>query len=137
MIARVRRKAQLFPAVYSVLEQEGVPGRIRSLRDFDHQIVARFGGFRDADDYYASVASSQFASAFRAPTLILHSLDDPFIRMLSSTREALFRNANVTFVETMHGGHCAFLAELGEGRDTFWAEHTLLGFLLAVDRGEH
>jgi predicted alpha/beta-fold hydrolase len=133
MLGRIRRKALLFPELYSVLEREGVPRRIHSLRDFDHQIVARFGGFSDADDYYQSVSSSQFASAFRAPTLILHSLDDPFIRMLPSTREALSGNRNVTFVETMHGGHCAFLAEPGGGRDTFWAERTLLGFLLAVD----
>ncbi len=136
MLGRIRRKALLFPKLYSVLEREGVPGRIHSLRDFDHQIVARFGGFRDADDYYQTVRSSHFASAFRTPTLILHSLDDPFIRMLPSTREALSGNANVTFIETMHGGHCAFLAEPTASRDTFWAEHTLLGFLLAVDRGE-
>ena len=130
MLGRVRRKAALFPDVFAVLKQERVPARIHSLRDFDHEIVARFGGFRDADDYYESVASSHFSASFKMPTLILHSLDDPFIRMLPSTREALAANPSVTFVETSHGGHCAFLAA---GRDTFWAEQTLLGFLLATD----
>ncbi len=136
MLGRVRRKAELFPDVYAVLEREGVPGRIHSLRDFDHQIVARFGGFADADDYYRSVASSQFASAFKASTLILHALDDPFVRMLDSTRRALSANPSVTFIETAHGGHCAFLTQPGPTEpDTFWAERTLLGFLLSLADG--
>ena len=133
MLKRVRTKAALFPALYAELEREGVPGRIRSLRDFDGQIVARCGGFRDADDYYAQVASSRFAGEFALPTLLLHSLDDPFVRMLEGTRRALAANPNVTFVETRHGGHCAFLAGgAGPERDPFWAERTLLGFLRAV-----
>ena len=78
MLARIRRKAALFPAIYSADDLE----KIRSMRLFDEHIVARYGGFAGADDYYYSVASSQHAGRFRVPTLILHSLDDPFIRML-------------------------------------------------------
>ena len=50
--------------------------------------------------------------------------------MLPETRAALIGNPHVTFLETQHGGHCAFLgrssAANGDGR---WAEKTLLGFL--------
>jgi predicted alpha/beta-fold hydrolase len=63
------------------------------------------------------------------PTLIVHSLDDPFIRMLPETREALLGNPKVTFVETQHGGHCAFLAAAATD-DGRWAERMLLGFIL-------
>lgn len=125
MIERVRRKASLFPDIYSI---DGLE-KIRTMRLFDQHIVARYGGFADADDYYYSVASSQYAGSFRVPTLILHSLDDPFIRMLPTTREALIENPNVTYVETQHGGHCAFLAPAKDD-DGYWAEKTLLGFLL-------
>lgn len=125
MLDRVRRKAALFPKIYST---ESL-GKIRSLRLFDEHIVARYGGFADADDYYYSVASSQFASRFRVPTLILHSLDDPFIRMLPATRAELIGNPHVTYIETQHGGHCAFLAPATDD-DGYWAEKTLLGFLL-------
>ncbi len=130
MKRRLRTKAALFPAVYAGLEQEGVYTHIRTMRDFDGQIVARYGGFRDASDYYASVRSSRFAGALGLPTLILHSLDDPFIRILDSTRAALHGNPFVTCIETQHGGHCAFLSDRHQGSDRHWAERTLLGYLL-------
>nr|WP_252263715.1 alpha/beta fold hydrolase [Paracidobacterium acidisoli] len=127
MVARVRRRMQMYPRIYGAAEVE----KIHSLRDFDEYIVAPYGGFAGADDYYYSVASSQFAASLHVPTLILHSIDDPFIRMLPSTRDALLANPRVTFLETQHGGHCAFLAA-ASGYDGYWAEHTLLRFLLGL-----
>lgn len=125
MLARVHRRIALFPRIYG----DAAVDRIRTMRDFDEHIVARYGGFRDADDYYYSVASSQYSTSLRVPTLILHSLDDPFIRMLPSTRQALRSNPHVSYIETRHGGHCAFLSPRGVGGDGRWAEQTLLGFL--------
>ncbi len=131
MKRRLRAKAVLFPDLYGQLEREEVYRRIRSLRDFDGEIVARYGGFRNADDYYEQVRSSRYAGSFRLPTLILHAADDPFLRMLPETRAALRANANVEYVETEHGGHCAFLAN-GNGEDGGrWAEETLAGWLLS------
>ena len=135
MRRRLRHKAQLFPRLY----QTALQTPLRSMRDFDQHIVASYGHFRDADDYYLTVASSQYASTFRVPTLILHSTDDPFIRMLPATREALLANPYVTFVETQHGGHCAYLADPDPNanratqvspKDGYWAEHLLLNYLL-------
>ncbi len=131
MKRRLREKARLFPALYSPLEREGVYRRIRSMRDFDGEIVARYGGFQDADDYYEQVRSSRFAGRLRVPTLILHAKDDPFIRTAPATRAALSANSCVSYVETAYGGHCAFLADpMGEhgGR---WAEETVARWLLA------
>ncbi len=127
MLARVRRKAKLFPELYSTQGLE----TIRSMRDFDGQIVARYGGFRDADDYYASVASSQWVASLPVPTLIIHSLDDPFLRMLPETRNSLLTNPHIRYLETKHGGHCAFL-EPAINDDGYWAEKTLLNFLRSV-----
>lgn len=125
MVARVRRRMGLFPRIYADARLDA----IHSMRDFDDEIVARYGGFENADDYYARVASSQYAGSLSAPTLIVHSLDDPFIRMLPETRETLLRNPHVTLLETEHGGHCAFLGP-AKGAEGYWAERTLLGFLL-------
>lgn len=125
MIARVRRRAVLFPEIYGDAEI----GKIHSLRLFDEHIVARYGGFAGADDYYSSVASSRYADHLSLPTLILHSLDDPFIRMLPVTRAALTANPNVRFIETQRGGHCAFLEPSRNGYDGRWAEKMLLDFL--------
>jgi predicted alpha/beta-fold hydrolase len=126
---RFRRKAELFPAIYST---EGVE-RIGSLRQFDDQITARYSGFRGADDYYDRASSSRWVSQIAVPALILHALDDPFIRMLPTTRAALLDNPRVRLMETAHGGHCAFLAP-AVGYDGYWAEKILLDFLLSVTK---
>jgi uncharacterized protein len=125
MLARVRRRILMYPRIYG----DARVARIRSMRDFDQEIVARYGGFTDADDYYYSVASSRFAATLPVPTLILHAADDPFIRFLPETRSALLANPQVTYIETERGGHCAFLAEPNKAFDGRWAEETLLGFL--------
>lgn len=131
MIDRVRRKATFFPDIYLPFYAGGILRQVHSMRDFDEYVVARFAGFAHADDYYYSVASSRVASQLSAPTLIVHALDDPFIRMLPETRQTLIDNPQVNFIETQRGGHCAFLAP-AEGYDGYWAEKTLLGFLLAT-----
>jgi predicted alpha/beta-fold hydrolase len=126
---RFRRKAELFPAIYST---EGLE-RIATLRQFDDRITARYSGFSGADDYYDRASSSHWAPQIAVPTLILHALDDPFIRMLPPTRAALLANPHVRLVETAHGGHCAFLAQAVD-YDGYWAEKQLLDFLLSVTR---
>ncbi len=131
MKRRLREKARLFPALYAPLERERVYARIRTMRDFDGAIVARYGGFRDAADYYETVRSSRYAREFRMPALILHAEDDPFIRLLPETRSALAANPRVDYVETAHGGHCAFLSEPRGDDGGRWAEETLARWLQA------
>ncbi len=121
---RFRRKAHLFPDRYDVSHLKA----LSSIRDFDHRITARYEGFASADDYYSRSSSSQVAEHITVPTLIVHSKDDPFIRMLPETRRKLIANPHVTLVETPHGGHCAFLAD-PEGYDGRWAERLLIDFI--------
>jgi predicted alpha/beta-fold hydrolase len=128
---RIRRKAALYPDRYNTRYLRGV----RSLRDFDDQVTARYCGFIDAQDYYTRAASAQFLDRIAVPTLILHAADDPFIRVLPDTREKLTRNPNITYFETANGGHCAFLAQ-ANGYDGRWAERQAIAFLQRVERGE-
>jgi hypothetical protein len=127
---RFRRKAELFPHIYSTLGLE----RIATLRQFDDQVTARYSGFTGADDYYYRASSARVAPQISMPTLVVHSLDDPFIRMLPSTRADLLGNPRVRLIETAHGGHCAFLAPAA-GYDGYWAEKLLLDFLLSACKG--
>ena len=124
---RFRRKAELFPQLYST---EGLDS-ISTLRQFDDRITARYSGFAGADDYYSRCSSSNWAAQIAVPALVVHALDDPFVRMLPQTRAALLENPRVRLMETAHGGHCAFLAS-PVAYDGYWAEKTLLGFLLSV-----
>ena len=128
---RIRRKAALYPDRYDTSFLRSV----RSLREFDDQVTARYCGFRDAQDYYTRAASAQFLDRIVVPTLILHATDDPFIRVLPDTRDKLTRNPNVTYFETANGGHCAFLAQ-ANGYDGRWAERQAIAFLQRIERGE-
>jgi predicted alpha/beta-fold hydrolase len=124
--SRVRRKAALYPGRYDLQYLHG----LRSLRDFDEQITARYCGFTGADDYYTRASSANVLERIAVPTLVLHAEDDPFIRILPKTREKLLNNPNITFVETASGGHCAFLAE-PNGYDGRWAERQTVRFIQA------
>jgi predicted alpha/beta-fold hydrolase len=129
LLRRFRRKAMLFPRAYDRNRAAG----IRSLREFDDRITALYSGFSGADDYYNRAAAARVLDRIAVPALILHALDDPFIRLTAETREKIHANSNVLLIESAHGGHCAFLAQPDQttGYDGYWAEHTLLRFLLA------
>ena len=130
LMLRFHRKVALYPAIYETRDV----GPVRSLRDFDDKIVARYCGFRDADDYYYRAAAARVVEGIQVPTLVLRALDDPFIRFLPETRGKLMENRYVTFVETQYGGHCAYLSR-ERGDDIHWAEATVVRFLTSVCGG--
>ncbi len=121
---RFYRKSKLFPEYFPL---RGI-GPLRSIRDFDHEITARFCGFASADDYYARASSARVADRIALPALLVHADDDPFIRLTPETRAKLAANPNVRLIVTRHGGHCAFLAA-PNGYDGYWAERVILQFL--------
>ncbi|HSA93045.1 MAG TPA: alpha/beta fold hydrolase [Terriglobales bacterium] len=123
---RIRLKVRLFPGRYA---RESLRW-MRSVREFDDQVTARYSGFRDADDYYERSSASRVVDRIARPTLIVHSDDDPFIPLLPLTRVHIRANPNITFLETRRGGHCAFLAPAGD-YDGRWAEQTVVEFLSA------
>jgi len=129
LLRRFRRKAVLFPRAYDRNRARG----IHSLRQFDDRITALYSGFQCAEDYYTRAAAARVLDRIAIPTLILHALDDPFVRITAETRAKMAANPNITLIEPAHGGHCAFLAEPDKatGYDGYWAEHTLVRFLLA------
>ncbi|HET9743803.1 MAG TPA: alpha/beta fold hydrolase [Terriglobales bacterium] len=118
------RKAVLFPNRYDLAHLR----RFASIREFDHEITARYEGFAGADDYYERSSAARVVERIRVPTLVLHAQDDPFIRLRSETTAKLMANPAVTFIEAKHGGHCAFLAT-PNGYDGRWAERTVIEFL--------
>jgi predicted alpha/beta-fold hydrolase len=131
LLKRFRRKARLFPRVYDSARADGV----KSLRDFDERITALYSGFASASDYYFRAAAARVLETITVPTLILHALDDPFIRLTEESRAKIGANPQITLIETEHGGHCAFLESPRpkEEYDGYWAEATLLAFLRAYE----
>ncbi len=125
MLARYRRKAKLFPEIFSLDNCR----LVHSIRTYDEYIVAPNSGFAGADDYYFRAASARLIDKVSVPTLILHALDDPFIRLLPETRAKILANSSIHLVETAHGGHCGFLAPKKDLDDGYWAESTLATFI--------
>jgi predicted alpha/beta-fold hydrolase len=125
LMRRYRHKVALFPDIYTTRSL----GRVRSLREFDDKIVARYCGFRNADDYYYRAASARVVDRIVTPTLILLALDDPFIRLTAETRATILANPHIKLIETPHGGHCAYLCQ-NPGDDIHWAESTVIRYLL-------
>jgi predicted alpha/beta-fold hydrolase len=141
LMRRFRRKVELYPAIYSASEI----GPVRTIREFDEQITARYSGFTGADDYYFRASSARVISKIGIPTLVLHALDDPFIRMTPETRRELLQNSNIQLIETDQGGHCAFLTRKNAPNwpasdaigaigveSRHWAEAITVRFLMAT-----
>jgi predicted alpha/beta-fold hydrolase len=128
LLKRFRRKAMLFPRAFDPQMATG----IASLRDFDDRITALYSGFKSADDYYHRAAAARVLDRIAVPALILHATDDPFIRFTPETRQQITTNPHITWLETAHGGHCAFLGvpDPKTGDDGYWAESTALRFIL-------
>jgi predicted alpha/beta-fold hydrolase len=131
LLKRFRRKTVLFPRAYDPNRAVG----IHSLRDFDDRITALYSGFFSAEDYYFRAAAARVIDRISVPTLILHALDDPFVHITPDTLAKLQANPCITLLQPAHGGHCAFLAKPipSTHDDGYWAETTLLHFLLSTD----
>ena len=121
---RVRRKGRLSPGKYDTRALR----RVRTIREFDEQITAPHGGFRDASDYYARTSSRAVLKEIRVPALIIHSADDPLIPVEPFLDKAIADNPEVLLVLTRRGGHVGFLSDRAEGEDRHWAENRLVEF---------
>jgi uncharacterized protein len=126
LFRRLRAKAKFFPDKFEVGRFRGVS----SLRLFDDRVTAYYCGFTGADDYYARASAANVVDRIAVPGLIIHAANDPFIRMPPTALARVRGNANLTYVETEDGGHCAFLGEGdGAGDDGRWAEKEVVEFV--------
>ena len=129
LLKRFRHKVRLFPRAFDPNRAVG----IRSLREFDDRITALYSGFASAEDYYFRAAAARVVDRIAVPTLVLHATDDPFVQITPDTLRKIEDNPWITLLQTECGGHCAFLAKADRPNrdDGYWAETTLLSFVLA------
>jgi len=125
---RMRRKAALFPGKFDL----GPLARVRTVREFDDVITARYCGFRDASDYYERSSALRVAAGIRVPTLIVTAQDDPFVPFAIFSDHAITNNANIRVIAPEHGGHCAFVSR-HSGDARYWAEACVMEFFASLD----
>jgi predicted alpha/beta-fold hydrolase len=103
------------------------PAMMRNFRQFDDSFTAPIHGFDSAQHYYQSCSSRQFLHRIDRPTLILQSLDDPFM-----TDEVLPRkdelSGSVKLELSAHGGHVGFISD-NKMLPRLWLETRIHSFL--------
>jgi predicted alpha/beta-fold hydrolase len=84
---------------------------LRSIYDFDDQIVAPLGGFTGAEDYYARSSAAPLISSIEKPTLLIAAANDPWIPVTSYANRDWSRNGALSVAITPGGGHVGFHAK--------------------------
>jgi hypothetical protein len=99
---------------------------LKTFWEFDEAYTAPIHGFDSAQDYYTKSSSKQFLKHIKTYTLVIHSLDDPFMtpQILPNTGEI---SKYVKLEVYPHGGHVGFI----EGtlfKPKYWLEERVVNY---------
>jgi len=101
--------------------------RLNSFREFDDRVTAPLHGFKGVDDYYHKSSSRQYLKDIQAPTLVIQSLDDPF--MSADVIPEKNELSNYTQLEiSQYGGHVGFIGG-SLFKPAFWLERRIPEYL--------
>ena len=101
--------------------------RIKTLIEFDDCYTAPLHGFKDALDYYTQCSSIHFVGDIKTPTLIINTLNDPFLSPECFPAAALENHPFVKLEILPRGGHVGFTQFNKNG--LYWSEQRALKFL--------
>jgi predicted alpha/beta-fold hydrolase len=99
-----------------------------SFEEFDDAITAPLHGFAGADQYYDRCSARRFLPGIRLPTLIINSLDDPFMTPAAVPAENTLPPA-VQLELSNAGGHVGFIDGGLPWRPTFYLPARITTFL--------
>ncbi len=110
--------------------------KLKSFWEFDDAFTAPINGFENVHDYYARSSSRQYLSRIKTPTLIIQSIDDPFMKPTVIPQEHELSNSVVLELSDK-GGHVGFVSGYLWKPD-FWLEKRIVAYLTSffqvVDR---
>ncbi len=103
------------------------PQSMQNIRQFDDSFTAPIHGFDSAEHFYQSCSSRQFLINIDKPTLIIQSLDDPFMtaEVLPCEHEL---SDSVNLELSTHGGHVGFIGD-SKMRPRLWLQNRIHRFL--------
>ncbi|HEU4521860.1 MAG TPA: alpha/beta fold hydrolase [Thermoanaerobaculia bacterium] len=130
LVKKVERVVRQFPETRSFLDLEKIR-RARTFREFDDAATAPLHGFRDADDYYLRASSVFDIGKITTPTLCISAQDDPFLPPEVLDRVIANASPAVEVLVTKNGGHTGFVSGTLPWRCSYWAEETVVRWLLA------
>ena len=100
----------------------------RTFAEFDDAVTAPLHGFAGKDDYYDRCSSGRFLKDIRKPTLIINSLDDPFMTP-GAIPEPDKLSQSVSLELSDSGGHVGFVDGGTPWRPSYYLPQRTLGFL--------
>lgn len=100
--------------------------KIRTLIDFDDCYTAPLHGFSDAVDYYEQCSSLRFVNDIQIPTLVINTLNDPFLSPECFPVALLEKHPFVQLQILSRGGHVGFAQFNKNG--LYWSEQRALEF---------
>jgi hypothetical protein len=127
LVGSMRRKyKKKFARVPSPLDVD--INKLNNFWEFDDKVTAPLHGFEGVHDYYALSSSRQFIPQIRAPTLLLHASDDPFMYAHTPPLSDELPD-NVWLELTEHGGHVGFISGVIPGLANYWGERRLVEWI--------
>lgn len=128
LLGRMREEALGEGAQLSSVERRAVV-ESRTILQFDQEFVAPRNGYASALEYYEANSSRRFLPDIETPTLVIHSLDDPWIPPQSYRAFDWSSNPNLTPLLSDGGGHVGFH---GAGARVPWHDRCIEAFLRDV-----
>ena len=99
---------------------------IKDFWDFDAAFTAPINGFENAQDYYAKSSARQYLASIQKPTLIIQSMDDPFMSPAVIPQEDELSNS-VCLELSEKGGHVGFVSGY-LWKPEFWLEKRVVEY---------
>ncbi len=118
-------KLNMFPN--SFLTKEKIENA-KSFFDFDNLYTAPAHGFKDAFDYWKKSSSKQFIPNIKVPTLLITSIDDPFLSKTCIPIQEAKNNKQFYLELTKYGGHVGFNSSKSN-YNGLWLEQRITNFI--------
>ncbi len=125
ILGQMKRDATGEGAAVSAKERAAILSS-KSIREYDEVFIAPRHGFAGADDYYERCKPVRFMAGIRIPTLVIASLDDPWIPGATYTSYDWAGNTALHPLLPQSGGHVGFH---GAGDNQPWSDRIVAEFL--------
>ena len=100
---------------------------IKNLYDFDNAYTAPRNGFPDALSYYGQSSSAPLIPRIKAPGLVIHAADDPFIPVEPFL--AITFPSQLALELIPHGGHLGYFSRPDATGDRRWLDARIVAWL--------
>jgi predicted alpha/beta-fold hydrolase len=107
ILAHLKRNCTAQAAELSETERKAILGA-GSLWELDQGFTAPRHGYASAEDFYGANSSQNFLSGIRAPTLLIHAQDDPFVPADPYLKRHWASEPHLTPLLPRSGGHLGF-----------------------------